>query len=532
MGAQTVNRKIRSSNIEILRILCILAIIADHFIGQSGITEFSSFSAALFYYGASSLSRVACSVFVIISAWFSADNDFKFSRVIHTWLTVVMYTVPLTIVMMCMGMADKNNLVAAFLPVSRGPLWFAGCYIIIVLLSPALNMLINKAPRKILTWILTVLFVLLSLYSTIMVSNGYLVHDTWVMIYIYLLTGYFKHYGFPERIGSFLSKPLNCLIVFFIFWLPMVFFRSLGDYSTSSLYILRVARDYADCFRAQLQSVPNMVMAYSIFFCFKSVNVKPSRIINFLASTTLGVYCFHQVPVWYGFLWKQIMTVPVNADALHGWRRALYAIFAIVLIWVLGTVAEIIRNQISLFLFEKRNFTTSLCKKIDSAVNGEQTSEINTKALITVTAVFFIVLRIMSMEHYWYLPLTADRDLISSNEVTFILSGDLLIQGECVEGSVHVKNTGSAIESMSTGKYPIYLGISVVDDEGNEIDRDYIHLPIMKEGVLNSDKSVDVAVSLDDKIDEYFISGDYRIRAEIVQEGIGWEEDSAVFFDL
>lgn len=532
MEAQTVTRKIRSSNIEILRILCILAIVADHFIGQSGITEFSSFSAVLFYYGASSLSRVACSVFVIISAWFSTDKDFKFSRVIHTWLTVVMYTVPLTIVMMCMGLADKSNLVAALLPVSRGPLWFAGCYIIIVLLSPALNMLINKAPRKLLTWMLTVLFILLSLYSTIMVGNGYLVHDTWVMLYIYLLTGYFKHYGLPERIGRFLSKPLNCLFLFAVCWVPMVFFRSLGDYTTSRLYILRIAGEYADCFRAQLQSIPNMVMAYSLFFCFKALKVKSSRIINFLASTTLGVYCFHQVPVWYVYLWDRIMTVPVDADALHGWKRALYAICSVIFIWIIGTIAEIIRNRIAFFLIEKRSFTTSLCKKIDSAVNGEQQSDMNMKGVIAATAVFFIVLKFVSVGHYWYMPLTADRDLISTNEATFILSGDISINGETVDGFIRIKNTGSAIENMSSGKYPIYLGISVIDAEGNEIDRDYIHLPIMKEGVLETDDSVDVVVSLEDRIDEYFISGDYDIRAEIVQEGIGWEESSAIFFDI
>ena len=90
-------KSIRNSNLELLRILCILAIIGDHFTGQSGIVEWGGIGTNFFYCAVTSMSRVACSVFVIISAWFLVDKPFNIKKVIHIWLTVIMFTIPLTI---------------------------------------------------------------------------------------------------------------------------------------------------------------------------------------------------------------------------------------------------------------------------------------------------------------------------------------------------------------------------------------------------------------------------------------------------
>lgn len=96
-------RTIRQSNLELLRILCIIFIIGDHFVGQSGVIETSNLVLSFFYCAVTSLSRVACSVFIIISAWFSTEKPFRIKRVIHTWLTVIMYTVPITLYCMYWG---------------------------------------------------------------------------------------------------------------------------------------------------------------------------------------------------------------------------------------------------------------------------------------------------------------------------------------------------------------------------------------------------------------------------------------------
>lgn len=67
----------RSSNLELLRILCMLLIIGDHLTGQSGIADYttllSSFAFCLIGCG----SRIACSVFVLIGGWFLCEQPYK-----------------------------------------------------------------------------------------------------------------------------------------------------------------------------------------------------------------------------------------------------------------------------------------------------------------------------------------------------------------------------------------------------------------------------------------------------------------------
>ena len=88
-------KKERESNLELLRVLCIICIISMHFVYQSGIAEYSTLFESFFYTSLTSLARVACSIFIIISAWFSIEQKFNVRRILTVWFTVIMYTIPL-----------------------------------------------------------------------------------------------------------------------------------------------------------------------------------------------------------------------------------------------------------------------------------------------------------------------------------------------------------------------------------------------------------------------------------------------------
>lgn len=535
----------RSSNIEILRLLAILAIIADHFIGQSGILETTKFTNMLFYYAGSSLSRVACSVFVIISAWFLVDGKFKIHRVIHTWLTIFTYAIPLGIFCILKGLAGRDIIAASLLPIERSPMWFASAYMIVVLLSPMLNMLINEAPRRISRWIIFVLLVILSLYTTVTSKNGYMTNDVWAMILIYLLTGYIKRYHQGTIDSKAKKHPVLIFLgIFFIAWFPIVFFRTLADFnSTSRLYILRLLSEYTDSYRAQFHSIPNIIMAFSLFFAFKNLKVKSSKIINKMAGTTLGIYCFHQIPVWYGYLWSDICKAPMHAENLHGTMRAVYTVLTIIALWLFGTIIELVRAKICNLVIEDRVIYKRLCNRIDNLIleDGKDDS-VNSKKNLTDVKVFsltfvcigvlFAVSKLISIEHYWLMPIRANVNLIEDKTISLVLSENLQkTDANEVTGKVTVSNSGSAIDSLSSGKYPIYLGVSIVDENNNEVERDYIHVPIMPSGILLEGDSAEVELNLSDRIDEFTMEG-YKIRLELVQEGIGWFEGTAIYFEL
>lgn len=381
----------RSSNVELLRILCILFIIGDHFTGQSGIFEGGALGNHIFYCTVTSLSRVACSVFIIISAWFSVDRAFKFRKIIHVWLTVLMYTVPITVYLIVKGAAGRANLITAFLPVENSPLWFAGYYIVLVMLSPMLNRFITQAPKAMIEYFLLSMFLLQSLFTTMTTSLGFFSNDIWTLIFIYVLTGYIKIYY---------TNALSSKKSFFIFgsvWVALTCLRAVAAY-----YGWGIVANYCETYRARLQTVPNLIMAYTLFFGFLGAKIHHSKVINKIASTTLGVYCFHQVPVWYDYLWMNGFHADVYSQILHGWRRMVYTIFSIVIVWIVGTVIELIRSNIAGGIVENRKYCKKFCSKIDGYVNNfekidyEDEKKLFLKKIIGMFVIYYIFIDMLN----------------------------------------------------------------------------------------------------------------------------------------
>ena len=511
----------RDSNLELLRIMCILAIIGDHFTGQSGIVEWGNIGINFFYCAVTSLSRVACSVFIIISAWFSIDKPFNVKKVFRVWLTVVMFTVPITIYCWHIGLATKNDLFTAMLPVSGSPLWFAGYYIVLMLLSPALNFIINKAPKIIHVWLLSVLFLLMVLFSTVTAEYGFFGHDIWSLIFLYLFTGYIKKY-------RSIPNCKKCFALFFLFWFFLTLGRACVVNRQSNLYIVTLAQKYLEFYRARMQTIPNLIMAYTLFFSFYGLKMKPSKVINALAGKTLGVYCFHQVPVWYMYLWIEIFKSEVHAQNLHGYTRILYTISSILVVWILGTFLETIRSEISGVLIENRNYYDKLCRKINNILcEKEEYNERFIKkilSVITIVMILCIVLvKVIELVYCWYRPLNTNESLVGKN-FDLEIDGMMDYNEGIIEGRVIITNLGDAIENLSDGIYPVNLGVQIVDSTGKIVDQDFLHKKIKTKGILNTGENVTVDLILKD-IKEYINQG-YIIKLEIVQEGVSWFEET------
>lgn len=505
-------KKIRSSNLELLRILCILFIIGDHFTGQSGIAEYGSFINDFFYCAVTSLSRVGCSVFIIISAWFSIGKEFKFRKILHVWLTVIMYTVPLVLFMCVKGLAGRADLIKCFFPIEESPLWFAGYYIVLVLFMPFLNMLITKAPRKMLELLLVLVFCMSCLYTTITNNLGIFDSDVWTMIFLYCLTGYIRHYGIKiPSIGKAFS-------VFFGVWLLVTLGRVF-----SSLYDLGQLSVYCETFRARMQSLPNLLMAYSLFFGFLGINLKSSKTINKIASASLGVYCFHQVPVWYQYLWSAVFRADFHAGILHGGKRMLYTLCGILGVFILGTVIEFVRAKVSGVLIEDRNYCRRFCLSVDNIVNGD--GKISTlKPVIAVLAVYFIVLQVFSFGN----GLSTASGITSKIDITLECQDFSYSNGD-VTGVIEVTNNGRTILDVSSGKYPVNIGVSLLDQDGNVINSDLVHIAISN-GDLKSGETVDVPVEIQEV--PQVETENCVLRFEIVQDGIDWVETTAVYWDF
>ena len=188
----------RSSNLELLRILCMLLIIGDHLTGQGGIADYTTLPSSFAFCLIGCGSRIACSVFILIGGWFLCEQPYKTRRPLSLWLSLWLYTVPVTLLCRLAGLdVSFGALRWAAFPASTRQLWFISDYLLLLLCVPLLNRVLRGLPRTAHRGLLAVLAVPMILYPTLFGENGIVSDTAWMFLYEYLLAAYLRRY--PEN---------------------------------------------------------------------------------------------------------------------------------------------------------------------------------------------------------------------------------------------------------------------------------------------------------------------------------------------
>ena len=192
------NQANRYFGIELLRILSAIMVLVYHSVNT--IIDIDSLSAQqkiittnIFYGGG----RFAVNIFVIIGAWFLCDRNFKFRRISNLWFVTFLYSI---IVGAIFFIAERSLLFCAkqLFPITTEAVWFISCYIILLVVSPLLNVLIyNPKLHKIIVLIATIYI----LVPTILPISAYKLSNIGWFIMLYLLTGVLKKSGLVERVS-------------------------------------------------------------------------------------------------------------------------------------------------------------------------------------------------------------------------------------------------------------------------------------------------------------------------------------------
>lgn len=185
----------RNSNIELLRIISMLFIVAHHFVGQ-GRYYCNSFTALNYInYILSFAAIIFVNVFLMIGIWYMLGSTFKASRIVSLYAQLFFYTAGITIIVL---ICDRNSvsisaLFRGFFPFLGRALWFASAYITLIFFAPFLNKVLEMEKKQ-----MTILvFLLLFFFSFICTipgqENNYVCNVIWFCI-AYIFMGYYKKY--------------------------------------------------------------------------------------------------------------------------------------------------------------------------------------------------------------------------------------------------------------------------------------------------------------------------------------------------
>ena len=142
---ETLPRSKRNSNLEILRIIAIIFIIAHHFSVHGfenvnfAVTNVNSY---LIYFFAL-FGEIGVDVFILISAYFMINSKFTFKKLLILGGEVYFYSVAFFLLFLTIltpvSPINLHFIVSSFLPISQSTYWFITDYILLMIFSPFLN---------------------------------------------------------------------------------------------------------------------------------------------------------------------------------------------------------------------------------------------------------------------------------------------------------------------------------------------------------------------------------------------------------
>ena len=334
----------RQSGLELLRIIAMIIIILYHFVIYSKIDLYSAelvFSSKILRNGG----KLGVNIFILISAYFMVNKKFKWTRILNIVIQTFFYSILFYLIFLSLGRAEFNisSILSVFMPISYTEYTFVTLYVMLMFLSPLLNLLIKKIGKKmhgIICIVLSCVIVLFPYFNMIVLGRAsefpFVNTLVWFVV-LYLIAGYIRLY--VKSVSQNQKVWLYLLLVVFV-TLQMVY----------TIYI-----DFREsCYE---QAIGNTVISIILLLIFKDFKFK-NRFINTVASTTFGIFLIHENPYIRGWWWNFL----VNTFSNFIKNYVLLALTLTLITFILFSIIDYIR------LKTIHRLTQNLLNKIDKKI--------------------------------------------------------------------------------------------------------------------------------------------------------------------
>ena len=341
-------KKVRESNFELLRCILIFMVVLVHYnsniMGKALAYVTPGSPNYYFLCAVESLSVIGTNGFVLLTGYFSWK---KREASLRKPVGLVLYVIAYKVLFYFLGLVllkeafTAKGIISSFVPDN----WFVVLYVVLVLLSPYINCMIQNLNQKSFLTLLGTMFLLFSVWPTVLnlvetsfgieivgldtvavngASDGYSIVN-FVMLYL---------------IGAFLSKfdamrygkqwdVLGYLVCTVFIFAQEVFL--VGGWSYANPFVILSAVFFLNIFRKTQVA---------------------SGFINGVAKSALGVFLIHtQYLVWNCF-WSMFEIREACRGTLPGcaWNMALCCLLTYVLCTVLDTACRFVTNPVSKWL--------------------------------------------------------------------------------------------------------------------------------------------------------------------------------------
>ncbi|WP_081664119.1 acyltransferase family protein [Bifidobacterium sp. AGR2158] len=344
----------RNSSIELLRIIAMLLIVAHHSIVHNAFSVTAmppSISAFLFLILQSETTgSIGVIVFFGISAWFLSANKTPSVRssLKRIWLTereMLFYAwgILLLRVLSNHTMPTASLIAHSLLPGITGMWWYMTAYIVFLAFYPSLTVgLRHIGPR--LHGVLCIITIAILGISGLSPINLLQIqaHNFMFFILLYIIISYYRWY--LPILNMHITK-LVLIVGLTVFFIPIITLQILGI--TLHIEALRL--------HSAVFAGSGKASALLIGFALFNIGIQKkffSRIVNTIASTTLGVYLIHEDPFVRSPLWQYWLNfAPLTRQS--AWVAIITAFGSIFATFIACVFIDLMRQRLFAFTINR-----------------------------------------------------------------------------------------------------------------------------------------------------------------------------------
>lgn len=322
----------RNSTLEILRIISMVMVIGLHYMNK---TIGGGFNTELKVNIVSShilesICITSVNIFVLISGYFmQSAKTTGFRKAVDLYLVMLFYNLS------CFGIATATGqyqfsvreLVLAFFPFFTGLYWFLETYIILLLIAPFINRLLNCLNKKSHEFLIFIQIMLFSIWPSFfpnapIIDGGYGIIN---FITLYFISSYIRKYS------SFQNTKKTQFISL------TVFAVSCFAITVSSFLPYFSQRAWAYCY------IFNILASTALFVFFLYLPKTNLKIVNTIAGTTFGVYITHSMLYFQPLIYHSILHTERYYNSEY---QTLHFLISIILLFAACAIIDFCRQRI------------------------------------------------------------------------------------------------------------------------------------------------------------------------------------------
>lgn len=345
--------EMRKSNFELMRIVSMFMIILWHIFLYAFDYASININVRYFFDLFKAIMVVHVNSFIILTGYFQCKSTFKMPKLLKLIDEVWFYKIIIFLIFIAIGLSTANpiNVVRTFFPFDLDSYWFIRVYLLLYIISPYLNIIINNLNRRQYRISLVVMFLMFSILSAITkqeiftvvtVNNGFSIVS---FVFLYFIGAYFRNYPIEDMyIGKKYSKKLLQLCFIIGFFLLALFNFSLHVVSSQLLSAGQLCNYFANIIFYSFDKYDNPLVVLGTicyFRIFYFMDIK-STFVNKISSAAFGIYLIHENTLMRDTLYK-IFRFP---KYVFSSRIFIHILSVAIIIFVVCCVIDLIRQKL------------------------------------------------------------------------------------------------------------------------------------------------------------------------------------------